>query len=37
MRITLSWDDWRRVIAFLREQALPYTVEHAARIEEPVL
>jgi hypothetical protein len=34
MRITLSWEDWRRVIAFMREQALPYTIEHAATIEE---
>jgi hypothetical protein len=34
MRITLSWDDWRRVIAYLREQALPYTLAHAAQLEQ---
>jgi hypothetical protein len=34
MRVTLSWEDWRRVIAFLREQALPFTVAHAATIEQ---
>jgi hypothetical protein len=34
MRVTLSWEDWRRVIAYLREQALPFTLAHAAKIEQ---
>ena len=32
--ITLSWDDWRAVIAVLREKGLPYMLEHANVIEE---
>jgi hypothetical protein len=27
--ITLSWEDWRAVIAVLGEKALPYMLEHA--------
>jgi hypothetical protein len=32
--ITLSWEDWRAVIAVLREKALPYMLDHANVIEE---
>ena len=32
--ITLSWDDWRAVIAVLREKGLPSMLEHANVIEE---
>jgi hypothetical protein len=32
--ITLSWEDWRAVIAVLREKVLPYMLEHANVIEE---
>jgi hypothetical protein len=32
-RITLSWEDWRAVIAVLREKQLPYMREHADHIE----
>ena len=31
--ITLSWEDWRAVIAVLRTKALPYMREHADHIE----
>ena len=31
--ITLSWEDWRAVIAVLRAKALPYMREHAEHIE----
>ena len=32
--ITLSWEDWRAVIAVLREKGLPYMIDHANVIEE---
>jgi hypothetical protein len=32
--IALSWEDWRAVIAILREKALPSMLEHANVIEE---
>jgi hypothetical protein len=32
-QITLSWEDWRAVIAVLREKALPSMLEHANVIE----
>jgi len=32
-RITLSWEDWRAVIAVLRTKALPYMLEQADYIE----
>jgi hypothetical protein len=32
--ITLSWEQWRAVIAVLREKALPSMLEHANVIEE---
>jgi hypothetical protein len=32
--ITLFWEDWRAVIAVLREKALPYMIDHANVIEE---
>src|SRR5918993_5083523 len=32
--ITLSWEDWRAVIAILREKALPSMLEHATVIDE---
>ncbi len=32
--IALSWEDWRAVIAVLREKGLPSMVEHANAIEE---
>jgi hypothetical protein len=32
-KIELSWEDWRAVIAVLREKALPYMLEHADHIE----
>jgi hypothetical protein len=31
--ITLSWEEWRAVIAALRQKALPYMLEHATVIE----
>jgi hypothetical protein len=31
--ITLSWEDWRAIIASMREHGLPYTLEHADHIE----
>jgi len=31
--ITLSWEDWRAVIAVLRDKQLPYMREHADHIE----
>jgi len=33
-RITLSWEDWRAVIAVLREKALPCMLEHADALEQ---
>jgi hypothetical protein len=32
--IILSWEDWRAVIAVLREKALPYMLEHADYLEQ---
>ena len=32
-RVVLSWEDWRAIIAVLREKALPYMLEHANHIE----
>jgi hypothetical protein len=32
--ITLPWDDWRAVIAVLREKALPSMLEHADHLEQ---
>jgi len=32
--ITLSWEDWRAVIAVLREKALGYILDHADIIEQ---
>jgi hypothetical protein len=31
--ITLSWEDWRAVVAVLRAKELPYMREHADHIE----
>jgi hypothetical protein len=31
--ITLSWEDWRAVIAVLREHGLPYELDHADWLE----
>lgn len=31
--ITLSWEDWRAIIAALREKGIPYMLEHANVIE----
>jgi hypothetical protein len=31
--ITLSWEDWRAVIAAMREHGLPYEPEHADHVE----
>jgi len=31
--VTLSWEDWRAVIAAMREHGLPYEREHADHIE----
>ena len=31
--ITLSWEDWRRVIKSMREHGLPYEMEHADHVE----
>jgi hypothetical protein len=31
--ITRSWEEWRAVIAAMREHGLPYELEHAAYIE----
>jgi hypothetical protein len=33
-RIELTWDDYRAVIAVLREKALTYMLEHANYIEQ---
>ena len=32
--IELSWEDWRAVIAVLREKGLDYMLEHADRLEQ---
>jgi hypothetical protein len=32
--ITLPWEDWRAVIAVLREKALPSMLEHADYLEQ---
>ena len=32
--ITLSWEDWRAVIAVLRKKGLPYMVDQANSIEQ---
>jgi hypothetical protein len=32
--ITLPWEDWRAVIAVLREKALPSMLEQADRLEQ---
>jgi hypothetical protein len=32
--ITLSWEEWRAVIAVLREKGLPYMLEHADYLEQ---
>ena len=32
-RVELTWEDWRAVIAVLREKALPYMLQHADHIE----
>jgi hypothetical protein len=32
--IELPWEDWRAIIALLREKALPSMLEHANVIEE---
>ena len=32
-RVVLSWEDWRAIIAVLRQKALPYMLEHANHIE----
>jgi hypothetical protein len=34
MTITLPWEDWRAVIAVLREKAVPHMLEQADVIEE---
>ena len=31
--ITLSWEDWRAVVAAMREHGLPYEFEHADHVE----
>ena len=31
--VTLSWEDWRAVIAAMREHGLPYELAHADHIE----
>ncbi len=31
--VTLSWEDWRAVVAAMREHGLPYELEHADHIE----
>ena len=31
--VTLSWEDWRAVIAAMRAHGLPYELEHAEHIE----
>jgi hypothetical protein len=32
--IALSWEDWRTIIAVLRETGLPYMLEHADALEQ---
>jgi hypothetical protein len=32
-RIELTWEDWRSVIAAMREHGLPYELAHADHIE----
>ena len=32
--ITLSWEDWRAVIAVMRAHGLPYEFEHADHVEQ---
>ena len=32
--ITLSWEDWRAIIAVLREKPLPFRLEHADALEQ---
>jgi hypothetical protein len=32
--VELSWEDWRAVIAVLREKALPYMLVHADYLEQ---
>ena len=32
--IELPWEDWRSVIAALREKALPYMLQHADSLEQ---
>src|SRR4051794_28140540 len=32
--ITLSWEDWRAVIAVMRAHGLPYELEHADHVEQ---
>jgi hypothetical protein len=32
--IPLPWETWRAIIATLREQALPYMLEHADQLEQ---
>jgi hypothetical protein len=32
--MALLWEDWRAVIAVLRQKALPYMVEHADALEQ---
>jgi len=31
--VTLSWEDWRAVIAVMRAHGLPYELEHANHVE----
>ena len=31
---TLPWEDWRAIIAVLREKGLDYMLEHADRLEQ---
>ena len=33
-RVTLSWKDWRAVVAAMREHGLPYELEQASHIEQ---
>ena len=32
-RVELTWEDWRAVIAVLREKALPYMLQQADHLE----
>jgi len=34
--ITLSWEDWRAVLAILREKTLPHMLTHADHVEQKV-